>query len=166
MYCWWNKFHHPIVVKATTPCYIDNPSLISTLHIPIKMADPLVSSTQDSKLTTLNRKIIEIKKKIQLSGESASSFPRNFEFIRKSPECCAISQDNCPHQRWWFHLLFFNISPPFSLWVAQLSEHSCIQNTQLIQSLTGLHMWRRGSSFTILRNDVRAHFMVFILLIS
>lgn len=33
------------------------------------MADPLVSSSQESKLSALNKKIIEIKKKIQLSGE-------------------------------------------------------------------------------------------------
>lgn len=33
------------------------------------MADPLGSENQDNKLTILNKKIIEIKKKIQLSGE-------------------------------------------------------------------------------------------------
>lgn len=34
------------------------------------MADPLVPSNQESKLSILNKKIIEIKKKIQLSGNS------------------------------------------------------------------------------------------------
>ncbi|XP_063983738.1 outer dynein arm-docking complex subunit 3 [Diachasmimorpha longicaudata] len=39
------------------------------------MADPLVSSIQENKLTTLNRKIIEIKKKIQLSeGQRKANF--------------------------------------------------------------------------------------------
>lgn len=38
------------------------------------MADPLVTENQDNKLTILNKKIIEIKKKIQLSGKLLNLF--------------------------------------------------------------------------------------------
>ncbi|XP_074112332.1 outer dynein arm-docking complex subunit 3-like [Cotesia typhae] len=49
------------------------------------MADPLVSSNQESKLSILNKKIIEIKKKIQLSeGQRKANFEECDAKIRES----------------------------------------------------------------------------------